>query len=389
MPVQPPLSHRRPTPSGFTLVEMLVVIGIIGILAGMILPAVQVARETARRSNCQSNMRQIGTALVHYDSTKSHLPGWRDTIDAYTSALASGTSTLATGTAGRTKACVSWTVPLLAELGNNEIFSWYDEYVDGQDDATKKRVPIYLCPTSASDMTNPAALCYAVNAGTGGEVLAGSETPLDQYRGDGVFLDKAGNLATAAWHNDQRSIYSPARGSLANVTSGDGDSATLLLAERCGPYSNLASITWSANPLASGTSVTSAVGSKHVFLHPPALATSGSNSRPQSAATWRVVNVTDEKAPLGDKTDFPFRYPSSRHRGGGVNVVFCDGHNAYLSDKIDSWVYCQMLTSNSKLLERDTAKPGSRAFRWQKYDHDKSESTADVPYIFDAKDLEK
>jgi prepilin-type N-terminal cleavage/methylation domain-containing protein/prepilin-type processing-associated H-X9-DG protein len=64
-------SHGR---TGFTLVELLVVIAIIGILVALLLPAIQAAREAARRSQCLNNMKQLGIAFLNYESAKKQFP---------------------------------------------------------------------------------------------------------------------------------------------------------------------------------------------------------------------------------------------------------------------------------------------------------------------------
>ena len=67
-----PVGWRRPR--GFTLVELLVVIAIIGVLVALLLPAIQAARESARRSQCSNNLKQLGLAFYNYENTHQKFP---------------------------------------------------------------------------------------------------------------------------------------------------------------------------------------------------------------------------------------------------------------------------------------------------------------------------
>lgn len=127
---------------GFTLVELLVVIAIIGVLMGLLLPAVQYAREAARNSSCLNNMRQIAMATANFEGSQKAFPPAR----FYQKQV--GTPGL---DCGGTEP--SWLVRILPYLEQENKFRKWDlskPYRDQDPTVMAAALPIYLCPTRHS-----------------------------------------------------------------------------------------------------------------------------------------------------------------------------------------------------------------------------------------------
>lgn len=358
-----PTFRRRP--AGISLPELLVCIAVVAILMAILLPALALFRESARKASCANNISRVAKGFAAYDVSHTKLPGWRNVLEPYTQA-----HTTRRGNPREDIACVSWTVMLMPFIGESEIADWYASYSPGQivDDAQQKRVDLFLCPAVASELKSPSPLCYFANAGTG---AMSTDSYGRQYTGDGVCVDAAGNLPSQAWHMKSGGMkeYQPAVYAFSDVAEGDGASNTLLLAERTGPESPT-DVSWADNPQPPANATDRSVKTLHGVLHSRGIhpgygAPGGGESIHATMNTWMKV-----------RGDNGLRYPSSRHERGFM-TAFCDGHVRFVSDSIDEWVYTQILTSDQRHLSMRVGMFQQRP-------------TADgqfEPYIFDERDL--
>jgi prepilin-type N-terminal cleavage/methylation domain-containing protein len=282
--------HRFVASRGFTLVELLVVIAIIGVLMGLLLPAVQSAREAGRRTTCANNQYQMAMAASRFSESNGALPGWRNQLR--------WTTTTTPPTSGTFSP--SWSVMLLPFLERTDIW----KAIQSNTLTTAPYVTTFVCPSSPPDsMTNP-VLAYAGNCGSGNNALPA----------DGVMLD----CFTGA-----------ARVSIDDISGRDGTSMTLLTSEKCiSGTATLNPASWNVQPATFSFSNT--VSSTTPI---PVFGLSG------AAGPAKVINNATVNNPG------QFSFPSSNHPGGVV-VAFCDGRSGFLKDSLPSWVYAQLLSSD-------------------------------------------
>jgi type II secretory pathway pseudopilin PulG len=206
---------RRPRlgpPTAVTLVELLVVIAIIGVLVAILLPAVQAARESARRAACQNNLRQIGVALLAYHDVHKQFP-----VGCVEKRIPS------TKPNGRQ---LSWSAALLPNLEEQSLWSQidfdspYDSSVNAIAAATI--VNVYLCPSTVRLAPGREGSVVADPASSGGS---------GQYRG--AAIDYGGIYGAAQMSPYANGVFLYDRDmKISEIT--DGTSHTLALAEDTG-----------------------------------------------------------------------------------------------------------------------------------------------------------
>jgi prepilin-type N-terminal cleavage/methylation domain-containing protein/prepilin-type processing-associated H-X9-DG protein len=147
---------------GFTLIELLVVIAIIAVLIALLLPAVQQAREAARRSQCKNNLKQMGLALMNYEDAFKMFPASRININP---------------TVYGTVFEKSWQTMVLPQLDQAPLSKRYDPniswFMAANDVATTTQVPVMQCPSAGSSRLLPTTALYTALGRTAGKPLWG------------------------------------------------------------------------------------------------------------------------------------------------------------------------------------------------------------------------
>lgn len=367
-----PLRSRAPQRRGFTLIELLVVISIIATLAALLLPAIQQARETARRTQCLNNMRNVGIAAQGFATTQNgKLPYLTSNSLMQYNTMPGGTTTLSGAMP------VPWVVYLFPYLEQGALYERLLERSTAKA-ADPIAMPILNCPNDPNRTSN-GNLTFAVNAGyttqgswgtadtasTVSMVYPQYAHQMDNYnyplgttatddmdltQVSGVFFPQAitaGSTVTAR----------PT--TLDQISSGDGTAQTLLITE------NLQADSWTSTnlkafsvmvPIASTTSA--AVGTKGVLSDLTGSPTQGIGvtSGAKDAGLTLANNfaialpgTNDAKINknLAAATEAQAPRPSSLHTGV-VNVVFAGGNSKTISQDVNDRVYAELFSWNGK-----------------------------------------
>ncbi|MDA8043217.1 MAG: DUF1559 domain-containing protein [Pirellulales bacterium] len=304
--------------SGFTLIELLVVIAIIGVLVGLLLPAVQQAREAARRSACSNNMKQQGLAVHNYaDVNPEKFPvGW---VGEYENGEWHGDEGEGHGFASR----------MLPFIEQNNVYKTinFGAQVSAASNATARTTVIstFLCPSDSygsGDVFNPGAEGSGEDtpdANPGGTAYSRSNYP-------GVF----GNEHIAGHEHDDLT---------ASLLSGDdeglepGEGNGIFFA---GGASGENAVSF--RDVRDGLSKTIMIGERDSRLGGSLWIGRGDGLE---AGMSRVVGVGEHVFNSGGEAHFEDYYSS---HPGGVSFVFADGHVAFLSDGMSDALFASLCT---------------------------------------------
>ncbi|MCX7430267.1 MAG: DUF1559 domain-containing protein [Planctomycetia bacterium] len=301
---------------GFTLVELLVVIAIIGTLVGLLLPAVQSAREAARRSACTNNTKQLGLALLNFESARRRLPsasdrGWNSGGGGYS--------------------WVAFVLPFMEETNlyntlssNSNRFS--SAYVGAGVNASQALVslPQFICPAYAGDTktataystTNITSAAITNYKGAAAEGYTSAGTPDSGSGGGGV-------MTLQTWGSEPGNSKTGI--TLSMIT--DGTSKTFALAET-------REATQSAWIDGSRAWVTAATGQ----------GTFNSAARTWTGTSALLEQTKTTPAWTGYGSTTPQLGPASQHQGGIVIHGYADGHVGQVNSEIDTNLYFSLYT---------------------------------------------
>lgn len=217
-------TSSHPPRAGFTLVELLVVIAIIGVLVALLLPAVQAAREAARRMSCENNLKQIALGVHnHHDVTGYLLP---TTIGEGVAAANAGLPGIA-----EPDGFVMWSTLLLPYIEQQNVFSLWDLRVQASrqnPQAYQQQIKTYWCPSrlkqvlSVNDFATPGGAIGDYNP------CQGTIPGVNNANADGAFIQAVPEFAQAGGFAVINSWKPRLR--LANIT--DGTSNTLMFGEK-------------------------------------------------------------------------------------------------------------------------------------------------------------